>query len=109
VPEREEADLLHAGNLLQSGLVSDAVVLAPVRMGTRSKLFSDHALSALLGKARRHPLFLDAIVKRGAQPSAGTSLAGLNNSRCGSLIGCYGISERLFIVSYNLCESSSGQ
>jgi hypothetical protein len=30
------------------------------------------------------------MVKRGAQPGAGTSLAGLNNSRCDSLIVCYG-------------------
>ena len=45
--------------------------------GTRSKLFSVNALSVLLGKARRHPLSLEVTVKRGVQPGAGTSLAGL--------------------------------
>src|SRR5258707_7787767 len=72
--------------------------------GTRSKLFSVNALPVLLGKARRHPLFLEATVKRGVQPDAGTSLAGLNNSRCCSPIGCYGISGRPFIASSNFCE-----
>jgi hypothetical protein len=41
------------------------------------------------------------MVERGAQPSAGTSLAELSNSRCGSLIGCYGISGRPFIALDN--------
>jgi hypothetical protein len=39
-------------------------------------------LSILLGKARRHPPVLGAMVKRRAQPDAGMSLAGLGNSRC---------------------------
>ena len=73
--------------------------------GTRSKLFSVNALSVLLGKARRHPLVLGAMVKRGARPGAGTSLAGLNNSRCCSLIGCYGISEPPFIASDKLMRA----
>src|SRR5258707_5989544 len=71
--------------------------------GTRSKLFSANALSVLLGKACRHPLVLGAMVKRGAQPGAGTCLAGLNNSPCDSPLGCYGISGRPFIASDNLC------
>jgi hypothetical protein len=40
--------------------------------------------------------------KRGAQPGAGTSLADLDNSRCDSLIGFYGISGHPFIASENL-------
>src|SRR6266403_2760861 len=67
--------------------------------GTRSKLFSVNALSVLLGKACRHPLVLGSMVERGTQPGAGTSLAGLNNSRCCSRIGCYGISGRPFTAS----------
>jgi hypothetical protein len=51
-----------------------------------------------------HPLVLGLMVKRRAQLGAGTSLAGLINSRCGSLIRCYGISERPFIASNNFCE-----
>jgi hypothetical protein len=54
-----------------------------------------------LSEACRHPLALGAMVKLGAQLGAGTSLADLDNSRCGSLIGCYGISERLFIACNN--------
>lgn len=75
--------------------------------GTRSKLFS--AMGSLFAQSdgREHPLVLGSMVKRGVQPGAGTSLAGLDNSRCCSLIGCYGISEHLFIASDNLCESFS--
>jgi hypothetical protein len=58
----------------------------------RSKLFSVNVLSVLLGESSSAPLALGSMVKRRAQPGAGTSLAGLNNSRCGSLIECYGIS-----------------
>jgi hypothetical protein len=47
------------------------------------------------------------MVKRGAQPGAGTSLADLDNSRCDSLIGCYGISEHPFIASNNFCARLS--
>src|ERR1019366_7258642 len=75
--------------------------------GTRSKLFSVMRPRFALSEACRHPPVLGAVVKRGAQPGAGTSLADLNNLCCCSLIGCYGISERLFIVSRNLCESFS--
>ena len=73
---------------------------------TCSKLFSGDTLSVLLRKGRRHSLVLGAIIKQGAQPSPGTSLADLNNSRCDSLIGCYGISGLPFIASDNLCERS---
>lgn len=76
-------------------------------VGTRSKLFSVGALLDSLCKACRHPLVPGSMIKRGAQPSAGMSLAGRNNSRCCSLIGCYGISERPFITLDNLCESFS--
>jgi hypothetical protein len=72
----------------------------------RSKLFSVMRSRFVLPEACEHPLVLGRVVKRGAQPGAGTSLAGLNNSRCCSRNGCYGISERLFIISCNLCESS---
>ena len=64
-------------------------------------------LWSALSEACRHPLDLGAVVKRGAQPGAGTSLAGLDNSRCDSLIGCYGISGRPFIASNNFCERCS--
>jgi hypothetical protein len=58
-------------------------------------------------EACRHPLVLGAMVKCGAQPGAGMSLADLDNLRCDSLIGCYGISERPFIASNNLCARFS--
>jgi len=38
------------------------------------------------------------MVKRGAQPGAGTNLADLDNPGCSSLIGCYGISGHPFIA-----------
>src|ERR1700730_5813200 len=38
-------------------------------------------------EACRHPLVLGAVVKCGAQPGAGMSLAELDNLRCDSLIG----------------------
>jgi hypothetical protein len=69
---------------------------------THSNLFSVKTLSGLLCKVSRRQLVLGTIVKRGAQPGAGTSLADLDNSRCSSLIGCYGISEHPFIASDNL-------
>jgi hypothetical protein len=73
----------------------------------RSKLFSVMRARFALSEARERPLVLEPMVKRGAQPDAGMRLAGLNNSRCDSLIGCYGISERPFIALDNLCESFS--
>ncbi len=60
-----------------------------------------------LCKACRHPLVLGTMIKRGEQPGAGMILADINNSRCGSLIGCYGISGHTFIASDNLCERIS--
>jgi len=50
--------------------------------GTGSKLFSVMRPRSAQSEACRHPLVLGAVVKCGAQPGAGTSLAGLNNSRC---------------------------
>jgi hypothetical protein len=73
----------------------------------RSKLFSVMRSRFALSEACEHPLVLGPVVKRGMQPGAGTSLAGLNNSRCGSDNGCYGISRRPFIASDNLCERFS--
>jgi hypothetical protein len=75
--------------------------------GTRSKLFSVMRPRFALSEACRHPLVIGAVVKRGAQPGAGTVLADRDNSRCCSLIGCYGISERPFIASDNLCARFS--
>jgi hypothetical protein len=75
--------------------------------GTRSKFFSVAVPAFAQSEAWQHPLVLGEMVKRGAQPGAGTRLAGLNNSRCDSPIGCYGISERPFIVSDNFCAGSS--
>jgi hypothetical protein len=70
-----------------------------VRAGTFSKLFSAMRSQFALSDGREHPLVLGAMVKPGAQPGAGISLAGLNNSRCCSRNGCYGISEHPFIAS----------
>jgi F420-0:gamma-glutamyl ligase len=56
----------------------------------------------LAAVAQKDPRVVELILREGAQPSAGTSLAGLNNSRCCSLIRCYGISERPFMASNNL-------
>jgi hypothetical protein len=61
------------------------------------------ALCFAQSDCREHPLVLGSMVKRGA----GISPAGLNNSRCDSLIGCYGISEYPFIASNNFCERLS--
>ena len=71
----------------------------------RSKLFSVMHSRFVLSEACEHPLVLGRVVKRGAQPSAGTSLADLKNSRCSSRNGCYGISGRPFIASNNLLRA----
>ena len=107
-PNDRKPTFFMEGNLLQSGLVGDVVVLSEIRGWEHVANYSPLMRSRLcLGKGRRHPLVLGATVKRGAQPDAGTSLADLNNSRCGSLIGCYGISEHPFIASDSFCERFS--
>jgi hypothetical protein len=74
-----------------------------------SKLFFGMNPRFALSEVGRLPLVLGAMVKRRAQLGAGTIRADLNNSRCcDSLIGFYGISERLFIASYSLCEDLPG-
>jgi hypothetical protein len=65
--------------------------------GTGSKLFSVMRPRFALSEACRHPPVLGAVVKRGARPGAGTIPAGLDNPRCSSRIGCYGISGHPFI------------
>ena len=87
--------------------VSQEIVRIVVRGGSRQQIILRYAPRFALSEACRHPPVLGAVVKRGAQPGAGTSLADLNNLCCCSLIGCYGISGHPFIVSRNLCESFS--
>src|SRR5437899_4139893 len=81
--------------------------LARCRAGTCSKLFFVNALAVLLCKACRHPLMLGTMVEWGTQPGGDMILAYLDNSRCCSLIGCYGISGHAFIASDNFCARFS--
>jgi hypothetical protein len=108
VPEREEADFLHLGNLLLSGLVCDRRCAVPSSGWEHVANFSPlMCFRFSMGNARGHPLVLGEMVKRGAQPGAGTFLADLDNSRCTSRIRCYGISEYPFIASDNFYERFS--
>src|SRR5258706_9933872 len=88
------------------GWLATVDVLCHSGAGTPSKLFSVNALLVWVVEGL-DPLGLRSMVKRGAQPGAGTIPAGQDNSRCYSLIGCYGISGRPFIASNNLRERFS--
>jgi hypothetical protein len=83
------------------------IVWITVPRRAHSKLFSVMRSRFALSEACEHLLVLGPVVNRGLQPAAGTFLAGLNNSRCCSLIGCYGISGHPFIASDNLCARCS--
>src|SRR5271167_3810029 len=76
------------------GLLATVDVLSHSGSGTRSKLFSVIALSVWVIEGLLDPPSLGSMVKRRAQPGVGTIPAGQDNSRCGSLIRCYGISGR---------------
>jgi hypothetical protein len=77
------------------------------RAVTRSKLFSVTCPRFALAETCRYPLVLASRVNPGVQPGAGTSLADLDNSRCCSRIGCYGISEHTFRPWDYSCERFS--
>jgi hypothetical protein len=84
------------------GLLATLGVLSPVGDGNAQQIILRQCALIFAVQSSSTPLVLGGMAKRGAQPGAGTSLAGLNNSCCDSLIGCYGISGRPFIVSRNL-------
>jgi hypothetical protein len=73
----------------------------------RSIIFSVWCCGQLGAHPTKTLLALGTMAKRGAQPVAGMILADLDNSRCCSVIGFYGISGQPFIASDNLCERSS--